>query len=181
KTQVGLETFANKTRCGNVNGIEGLDNRRHRSSRPFDNRGRQSGFCNDTFQPAKLNSGIRNIVISPVVFKPHSIDETPALYTNECARICLFPVSPAFPRIFLTPKDTKDNARINVEVHDRSVRISASIRSTSTFFSRFSGFTFLAAAGGSIASSIIRSSSDRKSTRLNSSHEWISYAVFCLK
>src|SRR6266536_4556894 len=25
------------------------------------------------------------------------------------------------------------------------------------------------------------SSSDRKSTRLNSSHEWISYAVFCLK
>src|SRR5207247_4258427 len=26
-----------------------------------------------------------------------------------------------------------------------------------------------------------RSASDRKSTRLNSSHEWISYAVFCLK
>src|SRR5207247_5239155 len=25
------------------------------------------------------------------------------------------------------------------------------------------------------------SSSDRKSTRLNSSHEWISYAVFCLE
>src|SRR5207247_5467777 len=26
-----------------------------------------------------------------------------------------------------------------------------------------------------------RSDEDRKSTRLNSSHEWISYAVFCLK
>src|SRR6266536_6081425 len=26
-----------------------------------------------------------------------------------------------------------------------------------------------------------RSETDRKSTRLNSSHEWISYAVFCLK
>src|SRR5438105_15244293 len=26
-----------------------------------------------------------------------------------------------------------------------------------------------------------RSNLDRKSTRLNSSHEWISYAVFCLK
>src|SRR5438105_12552565 len=26
-----------------------------------------------------------------------------------------------------------------------------------------------------------RASRDRKSTRLNSSHEWISYAVFCLK
>src|SRR5438105_10935783 len=28
---------------------------------------------------------------------------------------------------------------------------------------------------------IQRSNLDRKSTRLNSSHEWISYAVFCLK
>src|SRR5438105_14843230 len=26
-----------------------------------------------------------------------------------------------------------------------------------------------------------KASQDRKSTRLNSSHEWISYAVFCLK
>src|SRR5438105_7192706 len=33
-----------------------------------------------------------------------------------------------------------------------------------------------AAGGGSGASD-----GDRKSTRLNSSHEWISYAVFCLK
>src|SRR5207247_4970562 len=28
---------------------------------------------------------------------------------------------------------------------------------------------------------VLRDDSDRKSTRLNSSHEWISYAVFCLK
>src|SRR5438105_11400139 len=27
----------------------------------------------------------------------------------------------------------------------------------------------------------VRGAADRKSTRLNSSHEWISYAVFCLK
>src|SRR5207247_7878599 len=27
----------------------------------------------------------------------------------------------------------------------------------------------------------VRGGADRKSTRLNSSHEWISYAVFCLK
>src|SRR5207247_10426178 len=27
----------------------------------------------------------------------------------------------------------------------------------------------------------LRARQDRKSTRLNSSHEWISYAVFCLK
>src|SRR5438105_753978 len=34
------------------------------------------------------------------------------------------------------------------------------------------------AAGGSPCSHCVQ---DRKSTRLNSSHEWISYAVFCLK
>src|SRR5438105_7953287 len=34
-------------------------------------------------------------------------------------------------------------------------------------------------AGASIRAT--RSRTDRKSTRLNSSHEWISYAVFCLK
>src|SRR5207247_10004030 len=33
------------------------------------------------------------------------------------------------------------------------------------------------ALGVSVANAIL----DRKSTRLNSSHEWISYAVFCLK
>src|SRR5438105_5942817 len=31
------------------------------------------------------------------------------------------------------------------------------------------------------ADAILNSFQDRKSTRLNSSHEWISYAVFCLK
>src|SRR5438105_4992133 len=32
-----------------------------------------------------------------------------------------------------------------------------------------------------IEGSRLRTNRDRKSTRLNSSHEWISYAVFCLK
>src|SRR5438105_9773728 len=31
------------------------------------------------------------------------------------------------------------------------------------------------------ALSLLKPAADRKSTRLNSSHEWISYAVFCLK
>src|SRR6266536_5754551 len=35
------------------------------------------------------------------------------------------------------------------------------------------------AAGGQRDCRVVRQ--DRKSTRLNSSHEWISYAVFCLK
>src|SRR5438105_14839683 len=36
-------------------------------------------------------------------------------------------------------------------------------------------------ASSSSATSPSPPASDRKSTRLNSSHEWISYAVFCLK
>src|SRR5256885_15698188 len=36
-------------------------------------------------------------------------------------------------------------------------------------------------AGGSIGSELCRQIADRKSTRLNSSHLVISYAVFCLK
>src|SRR5207247_8802211 len=35
--------------------------------------------------------------------------------------------------------------------------------------------------GGMRAFTNVISGADRKSTRLNSSHEWISYAVFCLK
>src|SRR5438105_12116548 len=36
-------------------------------------------------------------------------------------------------------------------------------------------------AGGFCVPDANRRAKDRKSTRLNSSHEWISYAVFCLK
>src|SRR5438105_9104200 len=35
--------------------------------------------------------------------------------------------------------------------------------------------------GGGERFDFLRALRDRKSTRLNSSHEWISYAVFCLK
>src|SRR6266536_6158070 len=34
---------------------------------------------------------------------------------------------------------------------------------------------------GASAQELAKPEDDRKSTRLNSSHEWISYAVFCLK
>src|SRR5438105_12737031 len=37
------------------------------------------------------------------------------------------------------------------------------------------------AGAGAGAGATCRRRRDRKSTRLNSSHEWISYAVFCLK
>src|SRR5438105_9774071 len=35
--------------------------------------------------------------------------------------------------------------------------------------------------GGGARAALHEGQEDRKSTRLNSSHEWISYAVFCLK
>src|SRR5438105_9590429 len=50
--------------------------------------------------------------------------------------------------------------------------------------SRFRYFSMSAASYEYTACGIsetVRPSPDRKSTRLNSSHEWISYAVFCLK
>src|SRR5207247_2961736 len=37
------------------------------------------------------------------------------------------------------------------------------------------------ASSAAMTTSTTRRGTDRKSTRLNSSHEWISYAVFCLK
>src|SRR5207247_11386426 len=43
------------------------------------------------------------------------------------------------------------------------------------------GAHMLHAVGLAWAARLQRQDRDRKSTRLNSSHEWISYAVFCLK
>src|SRR2546430_4522490 len=52
----------------------------------------------------------------------------------------------------------------------RSLRIA-------TFFALACGVIFLPVEGSGVS----RDTSDRKSTRLNSSHSQISYAVFCLK
>src|SRR5207247_3472923 len=57
---------------------------------------------------------------------------------------------------------------------------------------RGAGYQEIAAAGGGILSTVratqaasvddlVERIPDRKSTRLNSSHEWISYAVFCVE
>src|SRR5438105_10374727 len=48
----------------------------------------------------------------------------------------------------------------------------------------FDGRLVIPASGVAIGDELVqalRAAEDRKSTRLNSSHEWISYAVFCLK
>src|SRR3712207_7497978 len=48
-------------------------------------------------------------------------------------------------------------------------------------FILFAGIYYGAMYGGSITSILLNTPGDRKSTRLNSSHANISYAVFCLK
>src|SRR5207247_11091287 len=48
-------------------------------------------------------------------------------------------------------------------------------------FTRAFGRVSMVARGARSPRSPLRGLRDRKSTRLNSSHEWISYAVFCLK
>src|SRR2546422_1534664 len=59
----------------------------------------------------------------------------------------------------------------------RSLRLERQAETRSEFFD---GEAF-AMAGGTRAHSLIGTNLDRKSTRLNSSHGYISYAVFCLK
>src|SRR2546422_7196777 len=63
------------------------------------------------------------------------------------------------------------------------VRDDAVHRRWSTLFGAASFFTpfLLGLCLGALASGEIRVAGDRKSTRLNSSHGYISYAVFCLK
>src|SRR5438105_6595012 len=54
----------------------------------------------------------------------------------------------------------------------------SNLRSSATIRGWGSQLSFPASAPAILASGRVQ---DRKSTRLNSSHEWISYAVFCLK
>src|SRR6266536_5668329 len=50
-----------------------------------------------------------------------------------------------------------------------------------TLFRSAAGWPIDSAHAGCSRARLASSLSDRKSTRLNSSHEWISYAVFCLQ
>src|SRR5207247_9509169 len=84
------------------------------------------------------------------------------------SRFFFFLLTPRPPTSTLFPYTTLFRSRNLVGVTSTSSSAAMNSIAVSTVSSR-------------AGSSLIASSEDRKSTRLNSSHEWISYAVFCLK
>src|SRR2546428_7451553 len=81
------------------------------------------------------------------------------------------------PRSTLFPYTTLFRSRAHVEVLD--LTIAEAMVKAGTSFEALDGVA--AAAGPGLIGGIIVERLDRKSTRLNSSHDQISYAVFCLK
>src|SRR5947208_12508558 len=86
-------------------------------------------------------------------------------------RSTLFPYTTLF-----RSKDPIDQTMAATETDLQEQQIADSTKSTLSFW--FSILAGIAAVGGGMA---IAYKTDRKSTRLNSSHQIISYAVFCLK
>src|SRR5437588_2701749 len=82
-------------------------------------------------------------------------------------RSTLFP----YTTLFRSRKDKKIPVEETTDSWDITRRLSASLRASASSQRRLSA----------TRASRIRESRDRKSTRLNSSHTVISYAVFCLK
>jgi len=158
KNESGLETFANESSACDVNGIESFNYGGHRKASAFHNGGSQSDPGEDALQTPEFCACRCDVVVIPVMLQPHSVNKAAALNSHDGAAICFLPMTPAFPCILLAPKDPENDTRVNVKVH-RSARISAKTRSTSTFLRSFRGLIFLASDGGSMASSIMTSSS----------------------
>src|SRR5207247_11254193 len=103
----------------------------------------------------------------------HAFHSFVFLFLNYTATLDIYTLSlhDALPILDLRPRKTT-LWRVFLELSGSKVAISfglnpASLRSASSFLRQ------------ARHSPMVRG--DRKSTRLNSSHEWISYAVFCLK
>src|SRR3712207_8436392 len=85
------------------------------------------------------------------------------------------------PRSTLFPYTTLFRSNYNSFVDAKTARqIYEDQNRNNQFFNQFSHFTFLLTTGEKNRVEEIKKA-DRKSTRLNSSHANISYAVFCLK
>src|SRR5207247_8640766 len=96
-----------------------------------------------------------------------------------CALICTCSCFLLF--IFFFFQDTPTTEIYPLSLHD-ALPISATVWGATVITVTSGGGGAPGAAGvRDRAATAPASNRDRKSTRLNSSHEWISYAVFCLK
>src|SRR5438105_12472660 len=99
------------------------------------------------------------------------------------ARIVLDKVS----KIFKGPKGEEvravNNVSLTIEDQEFLVLVGPSGCGKSTTLRMMAGLEEVSRGAISIDGKVVNDvePKDRKSTRLNSSHEWISYAVFCLK
>src|SRR5438309_7289225 len=89
-------------------------------------------------------------------------------------RSTLFPYTTLF-RSYLRPAERRANLRVETEAHVTKLLFDGTLAVGVRY--RQAGLEKEARA----AREVILSAGDRKSTRLNSSHSSISYAVFCLK
>src|SRR2546430_10082979 len=85
------------------------------------------------------------------------------------------------PRSTLFPYTTLFRSKQQVTVIDEDLGVSGSGFAERSGFARMAAEVALGHVGIVLALEVSRVARDRKSTRLNSSHSQISYAVFCLK
>src|SRR5207248_10349621 len=104
-------------------------------------------------------------------------------------RYLFLSITPAHPRPTLFPYTTlfRSNQDLELLVHGNTFEVDVQQRAFDRFVLPIDDHSLAALAiQGQIENSVVTSlgvenAGDRKSTRLNSSHRTISYAVFCLK
>src|SRR2546430_3807286 len=88
-------------------------------------------------------------------------------------RSTLFPYTTLFRSTFTEPVAAEGKGPLAGQTYV--------VTGTLPSLSRAKATELIEAAGGAVTDSVSKKTTDRKSTRLNSSHSQISYAVFCLK
>src|SRR5690348_17673877 len=81
----------------------------------------------------------------------------------------------------LFPYTTLFRSVVTVDALTASLNVATAVVLIATLVALFAGVTVLTVGGVTSGATVVNDHVDRKSTRLNSSHPSISYAVFCLK